>query len=61
MDLECDRSKCLYCGACVGTCPVEALTLYSSWVDIDHDTCTECGICVRLCPVGAMSLGGASE
>ena len=56
-----DKNLCLYCGTCVGGCPFEALTLYSTWIEVDHDTCTKCGTCVTLCPVGALSLGEVGE
>ena len=46
--------KCLYCGGCVGVCPVDAIILYEINIEIDNNTCTQCGICIRFCPVGAL-------
>ncbi len=50
-----DRDKCLFCGACIGACPVNAMFLEFNdgriWVD---ESCTDCLLCVRICPVGAL-------
>lgn len=46
---------CISCGACVGTCPVEALTLEDTAV-CNADVCIECGACVGTCPVGAIEM-----
>jgi len=52
-----DHEKCIGCGACVNTCPTEALTMQD---DVDaavpvrkiiqrHDTCIFCGNCEEGC------------
>lgn len=56
-----DESRCLYCGGCVGVCPVDALTLLEITLQVDEEKCTKCGICVKFCPVGALSLEGENE
>ncbi|HHO57403.1 MAG TPA: 4Fe-4S dicluster domain-containing protein [Thermoplasmatales archaeon] len=48
-----DRERCLYCGGCVGICPVNAITLYETRIEIS-DACINCGLCVKFCPVGAL-------
>jgi ferredoxin len=53
-----DQSMCMRCGACVGTCPVNAMTLEETRVTID-DECIMCMICIRTCPVGALEGGEA--
>ncbi|MBT4870683.1 MAG: 4Fe-4S binding protein [Candidatus Diapherotrites archaeon] len=45
--------KCLYCGGCVGVCPVQAITLKDTRLIIDPKKCINCGACVSICPVGA--------
>jgi len=50
-----DEETCIACGACVDTCPVEAITMDDK-ATIDSETCTECGACVDECPVDAISL-----
>ncbi|MCK5706826.1 MAG: 4Fe-4S binding protein [Candidatus Aureabacteria bacterium] len=50
-----DSSKCTGCGACVGVCPVEAITIENGKAVI-NDLCIDCGACVGACPVEAISL-----
>lgn len=47
---------CNSCGACVGVCPVNALTLDYGILKVDKDKCINCGACEKMCPVGAISL-----
>jgi ferredoxin len=47
-------NECIACGACLPTCPVEAISegdIYS----IDPDACTDCGACTDSCPVDAIA------
>jgi len=48
-----DRTFCMHCGACVGACPENALTLQEVWIEF-LPNCTSCGVCARACPVGAI-------
>ena len=48
-----NKHKCLYCGACVAVCPMGAIELIETWIEIDED-CNDCGICAKICPVGAL-------
>ncbi len=45
--------ECVGCGACAGTCPVEAISVADMAV-VDADTCIDCGACEDACPVGAI-------
>ena len=45
--------KCMHCGACVGSCPKNAIFLNEVVLEFG-EACTECGRCVRACPVGAI-------
>ncbi|MBQ6519967.1 MAG: 4Fe-4S binding protein [Anaerolineaceae bacterium] len=47
-----DKDTCIACGACVGECPVEAIT-EGDYMVIDADKCIDCGTCASVCPVGA--------
>ena len=47
--------RCMHCGACVGTCPANAIYLNDVMLEFDSD-CTRCGRCVRICPVGALKM-----
>ena len=51
-----DRSKCCYCGGCVGVCPMDALELQDTILCVAEEKCTKCGTCVKFCPVDAISL-----
>ena len=48
-----DRERCAYCGSCVSLCPVNAIFLAETRIQID-ERCTECGLCVASCPLGAI-------
>lgn len=45
--------ECVACGACAGTCPVEAIKVDDVAV-VDPDVCIDCGACEEVCPVGAI-------
>ena len=51
-----DRSRCCYCGGCVGVCPRDALELQETVLVVDNDKCVRCGVCIKFCPVDALSL-----
>lgn len=55
---EVDETRCIGCGKCVMTCPVEAMVLVSSndpqrpkmrKAKLNTDLCLGCGLCVRVC------------
>ncbi len=45
--------ECINCGACIGECPVEAISEADGKAVIDADKCIDCGSCVGVCPVEA--------
>ena len=55
MAVKVDKEKCIGCGACVGSCPVDAITVDDK-AEIDAEKCIDCGNCVDECPVDALSL-----
>jgi coenzyme F420 hydrogenase subunit beta len=50
-----DRELCTRCGACVASCPSNALRYGGNSIEIIGD-CTSCGVCSRVCPGGGMDL-----
>ena len=54
-ELEVDIDKCMHCGACVGSCPQNAITLREVLIEFNDD-CTLCKRCIKACPVGAITL-----
>lgn len=49
--------KCMHCGACVGSCPQNAIFLNEVVLEF-NDLCNKCGRCVKTCPVGAITMEG---
>jgi ferredoxin len=47
--------KCVQCGICAKSCPVEALRL-APYPIFDREKCIECYCCHELCPEGAIVL-----
>jgi ferredoxin len=47
--------KCMHCGACVGSCPQNAIFL-NDFLPTFGEECNRCGRCVKVCPVGALEL-----
>ncbi|MGI6773254.1 MAG: 4Fe-4S binding protein [Clostridiales bacterium] len=45
--------ECISCGACVDSCPVDAISEGDGIYVIDADTCIDCGACAGVCPVDA--------
>lgn len=56
MVVQIDRSKCIYCGACVAVCPVFALKLSETLVEWSKEKCIHCGNCEKACPAGAITV-----
>jgi len=57
-DVVRDEEKCTHCGACINTCPTDALSMDAETreVSFEPDECVACGICVPVCPPRAMSV-----
>ena len=49
--------KCMHCGACVGSCPQNAIFLNEIVLEF-NENCNKCGRCVRICPAGALKMEG---
>ncbi len=49
--------SCISCGACVDSCPVEAISEGDPCYKIDADACIDCGSCVDTCPSEAIVEG----
>lgn len=45
--------KCVSCGACAASCPVNCIEPGDSKYEINPDLCIECGTCAGVCPVEA--------
>ena len=49
------ENRCDFCGTCVAVCPVDAIELRESDIEILHETCIDCDICVWVCPIEVLS------
>jgi formate hydrogenlyase subunit 6/NADH:ubiquinone oxidoreductase subunit I len=65
-----DLARCIGCGKCAKTCPVEAMSLVSSndpqktsrmQAKLQEKHCLGCGVCVRQCPTNALKLVSRPE
>jgi len=56
MPVEVNKDICIGCGACVGVCPVGALSLDEEGkAGSDPEICIDCGACLATCPMEAIS------
>ena len=46
--------ECISCGACAGTCPVDAISEGADKYVVDADACIDCCACEDACPTGAI-------
>lgn len=55
-DIRIDPEKCTHCGACVGQCPTDALSVDAEThhVVFDSEQCIACQACVPACPYAAI-------
>ncbi|MDK2822701.1 MAG: electron transfer flavoprotein alpha subunit [Clostridia bacterium] len=56
MTVEVIKKNCIGCGACVQTCPFDALDLVDGIAVVNPEKCTDCGACVGVCPTMALTL-----
>lgn len=56
MPAKVDAETCTGCGACVDSCPSEAIEMQDGKAVVDEDKCVDCGVCVDECPVEAISM-----
>jgi NAD-dependent dihydropyrimidine dehydrogenase PreA subunit len=56
MTIHINVDLCTGCGACVETCPPQAICLMAGKAMIRPELCTACGDCVKMCVSGAITL-----
>ena len=53
-----DIEKCLFCGRCEHSCPMQAITIdrkTRQWT-IDREKCVACGVCAENCPAKCLTM-----
>ena len=53
-----DIEKCLFCGRCEHSCPMQAITIdrkTRKWT-IDREKCVACGVCAENCPAKCLTM-----
>ena len=55
--LKLDGEKCVSCGKCEKTCPMDVAVTR----DPNSAECIRCGACVRACPAGALCFGSGAK
>ncbi|HNX40912.1 MAG TPA: electron transfer flavoprotein subunit alpha [Candidatus Aminicenantes bacterium] len=54
----CIEDKCIRCGACVSSCPFNALEINGEGFPVVLEGCTLCGTCVQACNYDALEMKG---
>ena len=49
-----DQEKCVGCGVCISSCPVDAISMENDKATVSQDKCTFCGECFSACPQKAI-------
>jgi ferredoxin len=55
MAVKISEELCIGCGACIDTCPTEALEMVDDKAVVDAEKCVDCGACIDSCPVSAIT------
>jgi uncharacterized Fe-S center protein len=50
------KDLCTFCGICVRTCPLDAISIKGKTFLVDEKRCWRCGRCVRVCPEKALTV-----
>ena len=57
-----DQTRCVACGVCENTCPLEAVKVSQGcYAAVEAERCIGCGKCARLCPVGCIEVKARDE
>lgn len=51
------QAKCIKCGKCVSSCPVDAISIEKPW-ETDDSKCLTCGRCIHVCSQNARCNSG---
>jgi len=49
-----NEDLCYGCGACIGLCPTNALSMKGLLALVEQSRCTYCELCIPSCPVDAL-------
>ncbi|MBR1744234.1 MAG: 4Fe-4S binding protein [Lachnospiraceae bacterium] len=55
-DIDIDEHRCLACGTCIKSCPMEAIHIWNDrYAMVISHKCNRCGKCIAACPVKCIS------
>lgn len=49
-----DQQRCVGCGNCIDSCPMDAIIIEGGKAKIQSDKCCDCGKCISACPHNAI-------
>jgi len=52
------KAKCIKCGQCRAHCPMSAIEVKPSGVQVKNSLCNGCGDCASVCPAAAITMVG---
>lgn len=55
------KKLCTFCGICVRTCPLDAISIKGKTFVVDREKCWRCGRCSRVCPEKALIIPMSHE
>jgi len=56
MKIVINKDACIGCGACINTCPMEAIQMLNKVAKINDQKCIKCKACITVCMLDAITV-----